>query len=135
MARYKPRLAIVFASFTVANVALAIIPVYIGKLIGVLSTQPIDSHQAYYYVWLLIGCSLVHDIGWRLSEFLYLKLLNPLAYRYENIAFRQVITKPYPYFVDKFTGKIASYVNTLGQEFRDFMEKLFWEYADHVIGL
>lgn len=135
LGRYKLRVVAVFISFVVSNALLAIIPVFIGKLVGSLSVTPIDSHQAYTYVWILIACSTGHDLVWRLSEFLYMKLLNPIGFKYETIAFRQIIKKPYPYFVDKFTGKVSSYVNTLGQEFRDFMEKIFWEYAGHAVNL
>lgn len=135
MAQFKLRFGTVFFSFIVADILLAIIPVFVGKLVGVLATAPVDEHQAFIYVWTLIACSTGHDIVWRASEFLYMKLLNPLAYRYENIVFRHVINMPYPYFVDKFTGKIASYINLLGQELRYFMENIYWNYTNEVVRL
>ncbi len=135
LGKYKLRVGLVFGSFVIANALLAVIPLYIGKLIGVLASEPVDSHQAYIYVFILIVCSTGHDIMWRVSEFLYLKLLNPISFKYENIVFKQIIDKPYPYFVDKFTGKISSYINTLGQELRTFMENVFWNYPGHVVSL
>jgi len=135
LGRHKLRAVIVFGSFVIANALLAIIPVYIGQLIGVLTVQPIDSHQAYLLVAILVACSTGHDIMWRISEVLYLKLLNPLSFTYENIVFKQIVNKPYPYFVDKFTGKISSHINTLGLELRNFMENVFWSYSGHVVNL
>ncbi len=135
LGRYKLRVGLVFGSFIIANSFLAVIPLFIGKLVGTLATQPVDSHQAYVYVAVLIGCSTGHDVMWRFCEFLYLKLLNHLSFSYENIVFKQITRKPYPYFVDKFTGKISSYINTLSQEFRTFMENVFWNYPNYLVSL
>ncbi len=108
LARYKRRAILVFMCFVVANILLAIIPLFIGKLVGSLVASPVESHQAYIYVWILIACSDGHDVLWHVSEFLYLKLLNRVSFDYETIVFQQIIQKLYPYFVDKFTGKVAS---------------------------
>ncbi|HEX4774205.1 MAG TPA: ABC transporter ATP-binding protein [Candidatus Saccharimonadales bacterium] len=133
--RYKLRLSIVFASFVVANLLLAIIPLFIGWLVGDLAAHPVNTHGVELAVIVLIACSVGHDIMWHVSEFLYLKLFMGIIYKYENIIFQQVIEKPYPYFVDKFTGKISSYITTLSQEFREQLEKFFWDYASHVVSL
>jgi ATP-binding cassette subfamily B protein len=118
-----------------ANILLAIIPLFIGKLVGSLVASPVESHQAYIYVWILIACSVGHDMIWHVSEVLYLKLLNRISYDYETIVFQQIIQKPYPYFVDKFTGKVASYITTLSQELHDFTQKIFWDYAAQAVSL
>jgi ABC-type multidrug transport system fused ATPase/permease subunit len=133
--RYKLRLAAVFTSFVIANFLLAIIPLFIGWLVGDLAASPVNKHGAEVAVVLLIFCSVGHDIMWHVSEFLYLKLFIPVVYRYENLLFQRVIEKPYPYFVDKFTGKISSYINTLSNEFREQLEHFFWDYASHVVSL
>lgn len=135
MAHYKWRVLLVFVSFLISNLLIAVIPVFVGRLVGVLAAKPLDSDMAWMYVGLLIVCSTAHDLTWRLSEILYRHLLNPIGFRYENIAFEQVIRKPYPYFVDKFTGKVASYVNTLGKEYREFMENVYWQWASHTVSL
>ncbi len=133
---YKWRCLMVFAAFMVSDILLAVIPVFIGKLVGVLAHNPINSHQAYIYVWILIGCSVGHNFEWRfVGELSFLKLLNPVSHNYESLVFRQVIQKPYPYFVDKFTGKVSSYVALIGQEIKDLMEKIFWDYANQLISL
>ena len=135
LGRYKWPAALVFSSFVIADVLLAVIPVFIGQLIGSLAAQPVEGHQAVIYVWILIGCSAGHDVMWHVSELLFLKFLNRVSYDYETIVFQHIIQKPYPYFVDKFTGKISSYITSLSQELRDFTEKIFWDYAGHSVSL
>ncbi len=90
-------------SFILSNTLLAIIPIFIGKLIGALTASPINQHQAFEYVGLLIACSVGHASTTRLSEYLYLKLIRPVGFLYETTVFKRVIRQPYPYFVDKFT--------------------------------
>jgi ATP-binding cassette, subfamily B, bacterial len=135
LSQFKLRMAIVMISFIIANALLVIIPVFIGKLVGTLADKPIDTGEAYLYVWLLIASSTGHDLFWRLSEILYRKLYLPISYSYETLVFEQVIHKPYPFFVDKFTGKVSSYINTLGTELRNFVEKIFWDYTGNVVNL
>jgi ATP-binding cassette subfamily B protein len=133
--RYSWQTIVVFSSFVIANVLLAIVPVFIGKLVGSLAATPPQTHQAIVYVWLLIFCSVAHDTTWHLSEFLYLKLLNRVSFDYETILFQTVVKKPYPYFVDKFTGKIASYITTISQELRDFTQNIFYDYTSQIISI
>lgn len=133
LAQYKGRVIAVFSVFILSNVLIAIIPVFVGRLVGALATEP--RGDVYLYAWLLIACSTIHDLLWRAGELLYRKYLNAISFEYETVVFTHAIRKPYPYFVDKFTGKLASYTNSLGQEFRDFMEHAFWEYAGHAVNL
>ncbi|HZL08180.1 MAG TPA: ABC transporter ATP-binding protein [Candidatus Dormibacteraeota bacterium] len=133
--RYKWRATAIFTSFVIANVLLAVVPVFIGKLVGSLAATPTQTHSAVIYVWILIFCSVAHDIIWHLSELLYLKLFNRVSFDYETILFQRIIHKPYPYFVDKFTGKVASYITTISQELRDFSQNVFWEYASQLVNL
>ena len=135
MRKYKLRFTVTISFFIVANSFLAIMPVFIGKLIGALAAQPIQGHQAVIYLWILIFCSVGHDMTWRLSELVYLKLINPLSYEYENILFKTVIHKPYPYFVDKFTGKISSNVTIISEELRSFFDGLCFNYTSEAVSL
>lgn len=129
LGRYKLKLAIVVSIFAVSNVLLAVMPLYIGKLIGALASGSGQHHQAIVYAVILVICSSGHNLTWRAAELLYTKLLLPVGYQYENILFASVINKPYPYFVDKFTGKIASYVTTISQESRDLVQNLCFNYT------
>ncbi|HZP55565.1 MAG TPA: ABC transporter ATP-binding protein, partial [Candidatus Saccharimonadales bacterium] len=133
--RYKLRIAIVLLSFVLSSTLLAFIPLFLGKLVGALSANQINHHDVYVFVALLIGFSFGHSVTWRVSELLYLKLLTPISYRYENIIFRHVINQPYPYFVDKFTGKVSSNITNLSQVFREQLEELFWSYSGYLVGL
>jgi len=135
MSAYKLRMVIVLVSFIIANALIAIVPLFIGKLVGALAESSIDKEQVYLFVGILIACSITHDVMWRLSEFLYVKLLNPVVISFENVLFRQVIHKPYPYFVDKFTGKVSSYITTISAEARDLIEKLYWDYINDAVNL
>jgi len=135
MARYKLRFAITIFCFTVSNILLAIIPIFIGRLIGALSAHPVQGHQGVIYVWILILCSAGHNFTWRVSEYAYTKLISPLSFQYENIMFRQVIHKPYSYFVDKFTGKLSSYISTISQEQRAFLDDLCFNYTSELVSL
>jgi ATP-binding cassette subfamily B protein len=135
MAQHKLRFGVTLASFTISNVLLGLIPVFIGKLVGALSAHPVHGHQAVVYTWVLIALSSGHNLIWRGSELLFAKLISPLNFQYESILFRQVIRKPYYYFVDKFTGKLSSYVTTISQEERDFVTDICYNYANEIVSL
>lgn len=133
--RFKLQFIVVGTLFLLSNVLIAIIPIFIGMLIGELAGNPDTYTKTAVYVGILVACSTFHDIIWRLAEIAYLRFILPLAYKYETVLFRQVIHKPYPYFVDKFTGKLASYISTLSQEMRALTEALFYNYLYNIIGL
>lgn len=133
--QYRRSLFLAGIGFAIADLCLAAIPYLIGQLIGSLAQASPDHHAAVVFVILLIGSSSLHDITWRGSELLFLKYVNPISYAYETLVFQNVITKPYAYFVDKFTGKISSYVSTLGVEARDFLLEVFFNYIAEFITL
>ncbi len=121
--------------FLVANILLAVLPVFIGMLVGVLATQPVNENQAILLVIILIICSTGHDLTWRAGELAFKKYLLPVSYLYENQLFRKIISKPYPYFVNKFTGKISSYIGTISLEMRGLLESVFYNYISQVVNL
>jgi ATP-binding cassette subfamily B protein len=135
MGRYKWQFAVVIFFFALSNIALAVIPVFIGKLIGALSANPVQGHEAVKWVWVLIGLSSSHNLLWRGSELLHMKFVNPLSYEYDTLLFREIIRKPYPYFVDKFTGKLSSYIGTISQEMREFFLDVTYNYTSQIISL
>ncbi|HSX28534.1 MAG TPA: ABC transporter ATP-binding protein [Candidatus Saccharimonadales bacterium] len=135
IATYKWRFLFVLGFFLVADGLLAVIPIFIGHFVAALAHSPVNSRDVYRWVGLLIFCSVGHDMVWRTSEVLYLKFLLPRSFIFENIIFQSVITKPYPYFVGKFTGKLSSYVATLGREYRMFVESVFYNYVDQFVKL
>ena len=135
LAQYKRRSVIVGTGFTIANACLAFLPYFIGKLTGALAAHPVQGHEAVLLTWVLIGLSVAHSITWHGTELLYVRYIRPIGFWYENILFRQTIHEPYPYFVDKFTGKVSSYITILSQEFRDFLDNLFYNYIGQVVGI
>ena len=135
MAQHKWRFAVTLLCFAVADSLLAVIPLYIGRLVGALSAHPVHGHQAVIYVWVLIALSALHNSMWRISEYVYVKLIGPLSFEYENMLFRMIVHKPYPYFVDKFTGKLSSYITTISQEQRSLFNDLCYNYTSQTISI
>ncbi|QQG50693.1 MAG: ABC transporter ATP-binding protein [Candidatus Saccharibacteria bacterium] len=132
---FKYQFILVFCTFVVANVLLAVLPIFIGQLTGALAAESVDHGLVYWLVGILITLSVSHMIAWHSAEFLYRALLNHREYEFENVLFRAIMTKPYPYFVGKFTGKISSYVTGLGREFRGFLDTTCYQYADLLVRL
>lgn len=130
---FKYQFILVFCTFVVADILLAILPIYIGQLTGALASQSLDHAFIYWTVGILIALSVGHMIAWHTGDFLYRGLLNRREYEFENIIFRAIVSKPYPYFVGKFTGKISSYVTGLGREFREFLDATCYQYADLLV--
>ena len=121
--------------FLVADGMLAIVPVFIGRFVAALAHTPLDTQQVYWYAGILIFLSVGHDLTWRTAELFFLKFINGRNYEYDNVVFHNVITRKYPYFVGKFTGKISSYVGTLGREYREFVTTVCYTYADQLVKL
>jgi len=130
---YKLRFIATLAVFIVSSSLLAVIPIFIGRLVEAASVSPIIAGDVWLNVWILVGASTTHSITWTAAEFTYLRNIMPLSYEYENGLFRSIINKPYPYFVGKFTGKISSYINTLHRELDGLLDRIFFDYVGMVI--
>ncbi|WP_241841919.1 ABC transporter ATP-binding protein [Pseudofrankia sp. BMG5.36] len=123
----------VIAVFVLADIFLAVIPLFIGRFVSALTATPHGHVLAFTIA--LIGCSIGHDLFWRGAELLYMRLLNSRPYDYQNLLFRRVINQEYPYFSSRATGKISGYVRTLGQEFREFLDNVCFNYVDLLVKL
>jgi ABC-type multidrug transport system fused ATPase/permease subunit len=128
----RPVLSII-AVFVVADIALAVIPLFIGRFVAALASSP--HGDVLLYTVALIACSVCHDLFWRTAELLYMKWLNPRGYDYQNLLFRRVIDQEYPYFAGRATGKVSGYARTLGQEFRDFLDNVCFNYVELLVKL
>jgi ATP-binding cassette subfamily B protein len=135
IATFKGRFFAVFGLFTISDIMLATLPIFIGQFVAAISARTLDQDLIYWLVGILIAISVVHDLIWRTAELLYRKWINGKGYEFENIVFQAVVSKPYPYFIDKFTGKISSHVATVGREFRDFINEVCYSYADLLVKL
>lgn len=132
--QHKGAVAVTFIAFLISNLALSGVPLLIGGLVQAAAT-PHANDTIMLYVWLLIIASSGHDILWRIGELLHRRLINPLSFAYETMLFRHIITKPYPYFVDKFSGKISSYITTISAEFRGLFADIFYAYTGQIIAI
>lgn len=119
------------AVFAISDIVLSVIPWMIGRL-----TNGLVTHE-HIVLWtaLLIIASVSHDILWRTGEFLYLGSIFPKGQRIDDRLFAAVLEHPYGYFVDKFTGKISSYTNSLGRGFRDLMDNVHYQYVNLLVAL
>ena len=130
---FKGQFLLTISAFVVADILIAVLPIFIGQLTGALGAQSIDHGQVYWIVGILIALSIGHMVTWHTGDFLYRAFLNHREYEFENVVFRAIMAKPYPYFVGKFTGKISSYVTGLGREFREFIDATCYQYADLLV--
>jgi ATP-binding cassette subfamily B protein len=130
---FKHQFLLTLGTFVVADILIAVLPIFIGQLTGALAAPLINHAHVYWFVGILIALSVGHMVIWHLGDFLYRGLLNRREYEFENILFRAIMAKPYPYFVGKFTGKISSYVTGLGREFREFIDATCYQYADLLV--
>lgn len=125
---FKYRFLIVFGLLLSGSVLIAIVPIFIGELVQVLATSPVDITRTYTLVGVLVLLSVLNPILWHAGDWFYLKWLNDKQFGFETLIFQSVLAKPYPYFVDKFAGKISSYVSSLGREFRQFLSDICYQY-------
>jgi len=118
--------------FTVSNVILAAIPWLIGQF-----TESLIQDDGNIVVWTaaLIACSVGHDATWRSAEYMYLKLILKRSHSFDDVVFCAVMNHSYGYFVNKFTGKVSSYANTLGREFRSLLGEFCYEYVALLIAM
>ncbi|MCL9761182.1 ABC transporter ATP-binding protein/permease [Frankia sp. AiPa1] len=133
MGTFRRSMLLVMASFAVSTAALAVLPIFVGRLVQSLAQQGMSGGVAYRYALVLIGANLVHDLFWRIGELLYRRMIIQHGYECEDILFGRVIGQRYPYFVGKFTGKISSYVATVGREFREILESACFTYVEMLI--
>jgi len=132
--QHKPAVFWTLLVFFLSSAAIASVPLLIGQLVQAAST-PGNNGLVMLYVWLLVAASSGHDILWRAGEIIHRKYIHPLSFAYETMLFQRIIEKPYPYFVDKFSGKISSYITTITGEFRNLLFSLFYAYVPQMIGI
>lgn len=135
IATFKGRFFAVFGLFTVSAIMLATLPIFIGEFVAAISAHSLDQGKIYWLVGVLIFISVGHDLVWRTAELLYRRWINGKGYEFENVVFQAVMSRPYPYFIDKFTGKISSHVATISREFREFVNETCYAYADLLVKL
>lgn len=132
---YRFKILFVLLLFAISNVLLAVIPVFIGVLVQTLTEQPIDTGLGWTYAWILVALSSFHDLFWRSAEIAYRQFLNAISFKYETFLFSHVIKRPFPYFVDKMTGKISSYITQISQELSNLLNEALFSMSGQLVGL
>ena len=132
---YRKKILFTLCVFTVSNILLAVVPVFIGRLVETVTSDRSNTTLIWTYIGILIGCSSLHDILWRGAEFSYRGFLNEISYYYETFLFKAVIRKPYPFFVDKLTGKIGSYITTISSEFKLFLDQMLFDFSGQIVNI
>lgn len=128
------KISLVVFMAVISNVLIAIVPLFVGYLVQTLSESPVDASRGWMYAWILVALSTSHHITWRAFELLYYAFVQKIHYDYEIHLFRAVINKPYPYFTNKLSGKVSSYVTTLTTELREFISNSIWGLTGDVVG-
>lgn len=131
---YKYKLLFVLTIFTISNVLLAVVPLLIGELIQSLSENR-PSSESWLWVMALIASSSLHDLTWRGAEFSFRAYVNQLSFSYENHLFNSVISKPYPFFVDKLTGKIGSFITNLSRVLKSTLSEIMFDLSGSIVGI
>ena len=123
--RFRGPVYLTTITFGLSSVAIACVPWLIGRLTGSLISR---DDGAGWWTAALIAVSIGHDLGWRGGELLFWRYLVKPGHHIDDVLFDAVLRHPYGYFVDKFTGKVSSYVTMLGREYRTLLDGFFFNY-------
>lgn len=130
IATFKKQFWLTASVFSAANVVLAFMPLLIGQLTESLTT---NDGQSLLWLGVIIGSSVIHNFMWIIADLLYKNLLLEPLHRFDDIVFRNIMAQDYGFFTERFTGKISSYANTLGQELRDLCDEFMHSYSAALI--
>lgn len=114
----------VFIVATVLRVAASMLPALHPYFVARLATSGGDGVGT--WLLLLFGTGVAHLLLWTAGDFFNAKRVIPLTYEFKRRTFAAVWAEPYRSFVDRPSGKVASYVNDL----RDHTQAL-WEAAHY----
>lgn len=114
----------VFIVSTVLRVAASMLPALHPYFVARLATS--GSDDVGRWLLLLFGTGVAHLLLWSIGDFYNSKRVVPLTYEFKRRTFTAVWAEPYQRFVDRPSGKVASYVNDL----RDHVQAL-WEAAHY----
>ncbi|MDQ5913533.1 MAG: ATP-binding cassette, subfamily bacterial [Patescibacteria group bacterium] len=120
------KLNTVFFLTFLANIFIAILPYFIGKIAGLVSQPQVSYNEVSKWVYLMVGCVIVHEVLWKLAEFSSVFWQTKVHYKFRDIIQKFSWSYQYEDFVEKPSGKIASAVHetyfklgTLSYEFMD----------------
>ncbi len=109
MARYRGRLTFVTVLRVISSVLPALHPYFIAQL----ATSIDEPDRAGRFLALLFFTGFAHFVLWTICDYYVAAKINPLTYEFKRLAFDTVWSEDYQQFVDRPSGKVASYVNDL----------------------
>ncbi len=107
--RHRLRLGLVTVVRAVASALPALHPYFLAQL----ATSVDDPDRALRHLVLLAVTGVGHMVLWTACDYYVSVRINPLSYEFKRIAFDTVWSEDYQRFVDRPSGKVASYVNDL----------------------
>lgn len=102
-----------FILATVLRVAASVLPALHPYFVAELATSVDDPDRAGRFLLLLFVTGFLHFVLWTSCDYLVSGKVNPLSYEFKRIAFDTVWSEDYQRFVDRPSGKVASYINDL----------------------
>ena len=109
LARHRPLLI----TSTVLRIVASALPALHPYFLAELATSIDDPERAGRFLALLFATGLAHFVLWTGGDFVNSLWIQPLTYEFKRIAFDTVWSEEYQRFVDRPSGKVASYVNDL----------------------
>ncbi len=103
----------VLGAASVARAAAAMLSALHPYLLAEFAISADDSDRAARFLVLLFATGVAHLLLWSVGDFLVAAKVNPLSYEFKRIVFASVWAEEYRGFVDRPSGKVASYVNDI----------------------
>ena len=98
---------------TVLRALASALPALHPYFLAQLATSADEPDRVGFYLARLCGTGFVHFVLWTICDYYVNVKLNPLTYEFKRLAFNTVWSEDYQHFVDRPSGKVASYVNDI----------------------
>ncbi len=119
---HRGRFVIATVLRTLAAALPALHPYFLAKL----ATSIDEPDRVGRYLLLLFATGMAHFVLWTVCDYYVAAKINPLTYEFKRMAFDTVWSEDYQQFVDRPSGKVASYVNDI----RNHVQQL-WDAAHY----
>lgn len=98
---------------TVLRATAAALPALHPYFLAELATSIDEPDRAGRFLFLLFITGFAHFLLWTICDFYLAAKINPLTYEYKRLMFDTVWSEDYQRFVDRPSGKVASFVNDI----------------------
>ncbi len=109
LVKYRGRMVVANGLRAASSVLPALHPYFVAEM----ATSADDTGRAGRFLALLFLTGLAHFVLWTGADFYVSAKIQPLTYEFKRIAFDTVWSEDYQSFVNRPSGKVASYVNDL----------------------